>query len=126
MSERTVLVLEDDPSLKGLIVWLLQDEGYEVVEAHDGLQAIQTLDTPLPGIADPEVALVDVTQPRLGGRKVLQHVAEHRHGTAVVAISTSDSDLDAARADGAAATIRKPFHLNELLDLVARFSKKTA
>jgi DNA-binding response OmpR family regulator len=126
VSEHTVLVLEDDPSLRGLIVWVLQDEGYEVLEAQDGSQAIQALDTPIPGIADPEVALVDVTQPRLGGRKVLQHVAEHRHGTAVVAVSTSDSELDAAKADGAAATMRKPFHLNELLELVARFSKKTA
>jgi DNA-binding response OmpR family regulator len=126
MNERTVLVLEDDPSLKGLIVWLLQDEGYEVLEAQDGSQAIQTLDTPSPGTADPDVVLVDVKQSRLGGLKVLHHVAEHRHRTAVVAISTSDSDLDAAKADGAAATIRKPFHLNELLDLVARFCRKTA
>jgi CheY-like chemotaxis protein len=126
MSEHTVLVLEDDPSLRGLIVLVLQDAGYDVLEAQDGSQAIQALDRLSPGTADPKVVLVDVARPRLGGLQVLHHVAEHRHSTAVVALSTSDSQLDAAMADGADATIRKPFHLDELLDLLARFSRKSA
>src|SRR5215211_3201186 len=58
----TVLVVEDEPVIRELMVILLEEEGYTVVQAADGLEALQTVDDhPI------DVVLSDVKMPRLDG-----------------------------------------------------------
>ena len=126
MSSKTVLVVEDDPSIRDLLVCTLRDDGYEVVAAPDGLRAIQVLDERAATATEPDVILLDMMLPHLDGLGVLHHMTDHDHSTPVIALSASEWYLHAAETGGARAAIAKPFDLNQVLDVAARVSTKTA
>ncbi len=121
MGQQTILLVEDQPSLRGLTADLLRDEGYRVVEARDGVEAIQVLDRQQPATRF-SLILLDVMLPVVDGLGVLDHLTALGASPPVVAMSASPSRLAAAQAAGAQATIPKPFDLDELLDVVARYA----
>ena len=67
----TVLVVEDDPSLRALMVRTLSVKGYRALEASDGIEALERL------AADPEIELVvtDIVMPRMNGVELAQQLA---------------------------------------------------
>jgi len=117
--EYRVLVVEDDPLLRPFIADVLRDEGYAVIEAADGAEAITVLEQSQD--AGP-IALVvlDMHLPRLDGVAVLQRIADRRLNVPVVAMSAVTSMLTAARSLGACEAISKPFELESFLGVVAR------
>ncbi len=98
---------------------LLRAEGYAVLEARDGAEAIQLLDRHR---ADAELCLIllDMNLPRVDGLGVLRHLAKARLHVPVVAISAAEANLAAARVHGVQMTLAKPFDLDQLLAVVAR------
>jgi CheY-like chemotaxis protein len=124
MSARTLLIVEDDPALREMLVTALGVDGYTVMEAKDGLQAIQALDAYRAAGVELDLILLDLMLPRFNGLDVLNHITAHVHPAAVVAVSASQWYLDAARAAGARVTLRKPFELNELRAVVERYCGK--
>ena len=71
---RTALIVEDDVDLRRLFRTSLTLEGYRVLEAGDGLEALRLLDSP--GIA---VVVLDLGLPLVPGHVVLQEVAARTH-----------------------------------------------
>ena len=67
----TVLVVEDDPALRSLMVRTLSTKGYRALEASDGIEALEQL------AADPDIELVvtDIVMPRMNGVELAQHLA---------------------------------------------------
>jgi DNA-binding response OmpR family regulator len=65
----TVLVVEDDPSVRGLLQTLLSAEGYEVVTASDGLAGLVKATA-----SSPSLILLDLMMPDLGGVRVLEEM----------------------------------------------------
>jgi CheY-like chemotaxis protein len=114
-----VLVVDDDPSLREMLAFILESEGYEVARARDGAEAVACL-------ADgwrPAVMLLDVLMPVMDGWAVCEWVAAHlaAHERPHVVI------LSASLAPGVAlpladAQLSKPFGVDAVLDLVRRFS----
>jgi CheY-like chemotaxis protein len=110
----TILIVEDDDMLRSCIREILEDEGYETADAPDGRQALQ-LATSL----DLDLVISDIEMPELSGGElliVLQNLPSVR-GTPVIAI-TGLSDLRRASDTGFAAILRKPFDLEEMLEVV--------
>ncbi len=67
----SVLVVEDDPSVRGLLQTLLSAEGYDVATASDGLAGLgQAASSP------PALVLLDLMMPDLGGVRVLEQMRE--------------------------------------------------
>ena len=66
-----VLVVDDDREVRDIVHWALQDEGYGVLEAGDGVEALACLR----GSARPLVTVLDYRMPRLTGSEVLEVVA---------------------------------------------------
>jgi CheY-like chemotaxis protein len=66
----TVLVVEDDPSLRALMVRSLSAKGYRVLSASDGIEALERL------AADPDIELVvtDIVMPRMNGVELAQQL----------------------------------------------------
>jgi DNA-binding response OmpR family regulator len=112
-----ILLVEDDPRLLTLLAGVLRRQGYTVQAAEDGLGAIQQLD-PVQGAAAPALVLLDMQLPRVDGLGVLQHLAARGLSVPVVAMSVSPEALTRAQAAGAQATLRKPFALTELVEVV--------
>ena len=71
MSAVRVLVVEDDPSVRGLLQTLLSAEGYEVATASDGLAGLVKATS-----APPALVLLDLMMPDLGGVRVLEEMRD--------------------------------------------------
>ena len=110
-----VLVIDDDPDVRGILGMLLSREGYEVVTAIDGAAALEH-------VKDERIALVvlDLQMPRLDGdqfRRVYQERGGHAPILLVTAAEVGPDDL--ARL-GVSAYIAKPFDVEAMLETVQR------
>lgn len=111
-----VLVVDDDARVREVIQWALEDEGFEVETAADGLQAVAR------GTARrPDLVLLDLTLPGLNGYRVAHDLrAAHGSGLPILAMTADGrAEAKAARA-GAYAFVRKPFELAELIGSIRR------
>lgn len=70
-----ILVIEDDPSVVHLLTELLQQEGYAVTVAEDGLEGLVKLRT-----GQPDLAVLDIMMPDVSGVRVLQQLLEEGGG----------------------------------------------
>lgn len=69
---KNILIAEDDPASRELLVEVLRKAGYSVVEASDGAEAVALLDQ-----QRPDLVLLDIQMPKLDGFQVLQHLRQH-------------------------------------------------
>ena len=69
MPSNRVLVVEDDPSVRGLLQTILEDEALEVILAADGEEGLELART-----VEPDVVLLDVMMPGLGGPDVIRRL----------------------------------------------------
>lgn len=115
-------MVDDDAAIRETLHQLLEDEGYLVEQAPDGVAALDALRTSKRRM----VVLLDVMMPRLDGLGVLQAVTSdealaNRHRFVVMTASSSaltDSLVQLMRQVKAPALI-KPFSIEQLLDLLA-------
>ena len=117
MTAPAVLVVEDDPSVRGLLHTLLTAEGYEVSTASDGLAGLRAaLDSP------PALILLDVMMPDLGGVRVLEELGSDPvlAGVPVIVVTGRvDAVADLEALLGAGMVFVKPFAVDELVHKVA-------
>lgn len=88
-STPTVLVVEDEPAIREVVTDLLQDEGYAVRQASDGLQAIDELE-----VDDVDLVLSDVRMPRLDGPSLARRLRGRGHAVPGVLMSAVDVEVD--------------------------------
>jgi CheY-like chemotaxis protein len=120
------LVVEDEEPIRELVADTLWHEGYSILEARDGQQAIHLLDEVILPTAAPCVVVLDMMMPRLSGVDVLDHLKERGAKLPVVAMSASPMHLAAAQAAGSKATLAKPFDLDQLVAVVDSYADVVA
>jgi CheY-like chemotaxis protein len=116
-----VLVVDDDQSVRLMMKTVLEDAGYSVLEAQDGLEAMPLLQSGLHRM----VILLDWMMPQMSGEEVLQAVKDgppalQRHAYILVTANTptrSTRLLELLTTLGVP-VIPKPFRLQQLLDIV--------
>jgi DNA-binding response OmpR family regulator len=110
----TVLVVDDEPSLRLLCRVNLELDGYRVLEAEDVAEAEQIL------LAEAvDVVLLDVHVGPESGVELMRRLRE-RGGAPPVVLVTGSARLDAATQAEADGLVAKPFRLEELLGVVRR------
>ena len=107
---RTVLVVEDDPAIRELVADLLLDEGYAVLQAEDGRQAIR-----LAHEHAPSVIMVDQMLPGLTGLEVLEQLHAQRTTRHIPVILVSGLPQSLAADHRADRVLAKPFDIDALL-----------
>jgi DNA-binding NtrC family response regulator len=120
MTER-ILVVDDEKLIRWSLRKNLSRSGYEVLEAENGLQALEVLEE-----EGADLVLLDIRMPEKDGLEVLQHVVEHRPEIPVIlmtAYSSVEGAVDAMKR-GAFNYLVKPFNLDEVL-VVARMALAT-
>ncbi len=107
----TVLVVEDEPAVHEVVAELLhlQDEGYAVRQASDGLQAIDELQAD-----NIDLVLSDVRMPRLDGPSLARRLRERGHAVPVVLMSAVDVEVDLP----GVRFLPKPFDRDHLLHVI--------
>jgi CheY-like chemotaxis protein len=108
-----ILVADDEPLLLRIIVDLLTDEGYEVVPARDGREAVE-----LAVREEPDLLLMDVMMPRLDGREAIRQLRKRPDAPAVPMVLMS-AGVSVNRIEQGITFLPKPFDLDQLLTLIA-------
>jgi DNA-binding response OmpR family regulator len=109
-----ILIVDDEPHIRRLLVTRLETEGYEVEEADDGEEGLRTVQE-----FGPDLVILDLVMPGANGLEVLSRIrADPESNTLPVIILTAkgqDSDRDLALAGGASDFVTKPFSPMKLL-----------
>jgi len=110
MSEQTILVVDDEEAIAEAVRARLESEGYQVVVAHDGPQAIT-----LHAERRPDLVVLDLMLPGMDGLEVCQAI-QRTSWTPVLMLTarTEEADKVAGFAVGADDYLTKPFSLREL------------
>lgn len=115
----TVLIVDDEPSVRGIARAALEYGGYQVVEANDGHEGVETFRA-LAGTID--LVLLDLTMPRLNGAEALTQMRAVRADTPVI-LSSGYNEVEATHrlvGRGNVDFLQKPYSVRDLLDLAAR------
>jgi DNA-binding response OmpR family regulator len=119
-----VLVVEDDDVIRQLITVNLELEGFEVVPAIDGVDALEKV-----GDAKPDVVTLDVMMPRLDGWATAERLRENPDtaGIKILLLSARAQEADLKRGEriGVDAYLTKPFDPDELIDVVRRLGENS-
>lgn len=118
----TVLVIEDEEFISGLIAASLKEEGYSVIIASDFNNAIKILDT-----GSISLVISDVMLPFTGGIELVEYVRGHDKikETPVVLVTGIDADVLSASKVQANAILPKPFEMLDLVDTVNELMGRT-
>ena len=112
MDKIQILVTDDDRDIVNAIAKLLQLEGYSVVKAYDGLEALEAL-TENPDI---KLVIIDIMMPKLDGLSAIMRIREKRNIPVIVLSAKSeDTDKVLGLSIGADDYITKPYSPSELV-----------
>jgi CheY-like chemotaxis protein len=113
----TVLVVDDEESVRGMARHMLQSMGFDVLTAADGRAAVEIVRTEGDRI---RLVLLDLTMPHLDGEETFREIRLLRSGIRVVLTSGYNEQSATSRfvGKGLAAFLQKPFRFEDLLEVV--------
>lgn len=110
MAQRTILVVDDDDGLRELIRINLEHEGYQVLQAANGLQCVAAVRE-----HRPDLVLLDVMMPEMDGLEACKRVREFSQVPILMLTAKAQSDDVITGLDrGADDYLPKPFNMDEL------------
>lgn len=114
---KTILLAEDEPVLRMLVVDSLEDEGYEIDEACDGEEAIERIKA-----KDYDLIILDYMMPKMTGVEVIElaRLLPEKSEAKILMLSAKNqqSEQDKVMAAGADGFMSKPFSPLDLIDKV--------
>lgn len=111
MNNRKVLVVDDEKPISDIIKFNLVKEGFNVITAYDGEEAVAKVKQ-----SQPDLVLLDVMLPKLDGFQVLRKIREH-YAIPVIMLTAKEEEVDKVLGLelGADDYITKPFGMRELI-----------
>lgn len=114
-----ILICDDDPVILRLLQVNLELEGYEVLLANDGENALEVANA-----EKPDLVILDIMMPKLDGYQTCAKLKESPATTDIPVIFLSakaqQADIDKGREFGVEDYLTKPFDPNELIEVVER------
>ena len=116
---RSILAVDDSPSMRKMVSFTLTGAGFKVVEAVDGVDALEKAQT-----QEIDLVLADQNMPRLDGIGLTRKLHEDPkfQNTPILILTTESSDQmkQAGRAAGATGWLVKPFDPNRLIEVIQK------
>ena len=110
---KTILVVDDSPSVRAVLCDMLEEEGYKAMEAGDGQEALKLVD-----FVKFDLIITDLTMPVMDGFEFIRKAKKHPNCKFVpIVVLTSEEDtqrLQEAKTAGASTSLTKPFKANQL------------
>jgi len=113
MQDEPILVVDDDPSIRQTVSDLLDLEGYRVITAANGVEALALLDR-----TAARLVLLDMRMPIMDGWGFAHAVAERGIKVPILVMTAADNARAWAEEINADGYVAKPFNLNELVAAV--------
>ena len=124
MAEPLILLVDDEPSIRETVSFILEMEGYRVVTAENGDEALEQIRR-----LQPPVVLLDAMMPRRDGFDVCRTVKSDPElaATKIVMLTAlgQKADQERAMAAGADFYVTKPFDEEDLLALLGRLTRES-
>lgn len=119
----TILIIEDEDFISGIIARSLKEEGYQVIVTSDAKSSLVVLDT-----GAVSLVISDVMLPYTGGLDIVEYIREKKSiaNTPVILVTGMDKDVLETSAVKVDAILPKPFDMNELVDKVNSLLGKEA
>lgn len=120
--KKTILVVDDEQSIIDILVYNLKKEGYNTIEANDGITAVEmAIDQ------KPDLILLDIMLPKMDGLSACKRIKSAIPNVPILILSAKDEELDkiVGLELGADDYITKPFSVRELMARVKANLRKT-
>lgn len=117
-----IMVVDDDPGMRLTLEGIIEDEGFDVVGAEDGLRAIALAKT-----AHFDLIFMDIKMPGINGVETYREIKRTSPGSVVVMMTgfSVDDLIQDALEEGAYAVLYKPFEMEEIIDVMDKVLKNT-
>lgn len=109
----TIVLVDDDAPTRAVMTHLLTLEGYLVLEAANGREALDII-----GRERPSLVLSDVRMPVMGGEELVRTLRNNDGPPAILMTAHALVDAEAAARMGAVAVMHKPFEIDALLAVI--------
>lgn len=108
---KTILIVDDEPPIREVLLYNLKKEGYNVIEAGDGITAVNMATE-----QRPDLILLDIMLPKLDGLSVCKRI-KNTYNVPILMLTAKDSEIDKILGLelGADDYITKPFSVRELV-----------
>jgi CheY-like chemotaxis protein len=117
--ERVVLVVDDDPGIREALADLLGEEGYHVVTAMNGVEALDKLREP--SLARPCVILLDLMMPHMNGHQFFAEQQQDRELASIpIVVISADGAVRQKAAQFGGEFLSKPVRIERVLEAVER------
>ena len=116
MTQQPILVVDDDPTILATVSEALDLEGFPVVTATNGAEALDAVDR-----SAPSLVLLDMRMPVLDGWGFMRAIRQRELSLTVVVMTAAADAQRWGREIGAQAVLATPFELDELLGAIERF-----
>ncbi len=114
MISKKILIADDEPNIVAALEFLLRRNGYDVLVAHDGEEALKLVET-----CCPDLVLLDVMMPQKSGYEVCTRMREREDWRDIKIVMLSakgrDSEVNKGLAMGADLYVTKPFSTRDLV-----------
>src|SRR5712675_3208030 len=122
MSTATILIVDDEPQIRRVMRTTLSSNGYAVIEARSGEEALEILRK-----ERPELVLLDVNRPGIGGLEACREIRENSD-VAIIILTVRNTEHDKVLAldSGADDFVVKPFSMEELLARIRASLRRTS
>ncbi len=109
---KKILIIEDEPNIRELVLYNLQANGYEGIEAEDGIMGITMVHT-----EKPDLILLDIMLPGKNGYDICRELRSEGNNTPIIMLTAKTEEIDKVLGleFGADDYISKPFGIRELM-----------
>ena len=117
VDSKTILLVDDDYELSDGLRLILENNGYKVLQARDGVQGRQLIYN-----QRPDLVIIDMMMPKMGGYPVLEHFRGKEDVPPFIMMTANEGQRHKAYAEylGVVDYLRKPFSMDELLEAVKK------
>lgn len=116
---KSILTVDDSQTMRDMLLLALEDAGFRVTQACDGMEGLEALRA-----ETPDVIITDINMPRLDGFGFIEKVrADPRYRATPILVLTTESESDRkdrAKKLGATGWIVKPFNTAKLVEAIRR------
>jgi CheY-like chemotaxis protein len=117
----TILLVDDDPAVRRMLLRILEDEDYSVVPAADGAEAVEIASS-----SPPDLLLLDLNLPNQSGWDTFRQLTADQPQLPVIIITARSNQIFPALASGVGALMEKPLDLPKLLRMIRHLLEEPA